>query len=310
MKQKQLLTAFLLCGLIFAALSPAAALASAAPETSQLSGLVSDISGNGFLLADAELGDVFLSVDPSTVLEGVLAEKPLAQGMYVMVRYNGQLSRSHPPTAHADRLGCYPLEGSAAQVSEGEILLSGDAVFGDVVVRFPDAMPHIIPGIPLTVYYDGAMTMSFPGKVNARHVAIPVVHGTIRSAGTDGFVLAADDGNAFFVRLSDAALLPTDWAERSVTGKQVVVYYSSIQEGNLLTALAVEMPTAEALPAEATDDETADELTDADIPSDENPSELPTPTPPSETEETPPPVVAEPAPLPLEATPAPPEAGA
>ena len=63
-------------------------------------------------MEDIELGSVLLNVDETTVMDGILAEGDIEVGQYVFVEYDGRLTRSLPPQAHADRVGCYRLTGT------------------------------------------------------------------------------------------------------------------------------------------------------------------------------------------------------
>ena len=73
-----------------------------------LEGLVTEVLEQGFVMEDIELGSVLLNVDETTVMDGILAEGDIEVGQYVFVEYDGRLTRSLPPQAHADRVGCSP----------------------------------------------------------------------------------------------------------------------------------------------------------------------------------------------------------
>ena len=148
------------------------------PDT-LLEGLVTEVLEQGFVMEDIELGSVLLNVDETTVMDGILAEGDIEVGQYVFVEYDGRLTRSLPPQAHADRVGCYRLTGKVDLSLSMGVLLTGDPTFGDVIIRVDGSMPHLYQGMPITVYYNGVMAMSYPGQVTARHIVVPELTGVV-----------------------------------------------------------------------------------------------------------------------------------
>ena len=169
----------------------------------ELEGLVTELVDGGFIMEDRDLGEVLVNVDDTTVLDGILAEGEIEAGQYVIVAYDGRLTRSIPPQAHADRVGCYVLNGTVSEFLESGILLAGDELFGDVIVRLNGSMPHIYQDMPITVYYDGVMALSLPGQVNARYVIVPELTGVVSEKDGEGFTLTSADGQSYRVLLSD-----------------------------------------------------------------------------------------------------------
>lgn len=169
----------------------------------QLEGMVTEIVEGGFLMEDAELGEVMINTSEATVWDGLLLEGELTVGQYVLVDYSGMLTRSLPPQAHADRVGCYLLSGVVSELMEDGFLLVGDELFGDVIVLTPEAVPHLQANMMVQVYYDGVMTMSLPGKVNARFIVIPQLTGTVSDKTEESFLLTTEDGQQWQVNLSE-----------------------------------------------------------------------------------------------------------
>lgn len=169
----------------------------------ELEGLVTELVDGGFIMEDRDLGEVLVNVDDTTVLDGILADGEIEAGQYVIVAYDGRLTRSIPPQAHADRVGCYVLNGTVSEFLESGILLAGDELFGDVIVRLNGSMPHIYQDMPITVYYDGVMALSLPGQVNARYVIVPELTGVVSEKDSEGFTLTSADGQSYRVLLSD-----------------------------------------------------------------------------------------------------------
>ena len=172
------------------------------PDT-LLEGLVTEVLEQGFVMEDIELGSVLLNVDETTVMDGILAEGDIEVGHYVFVEYDGRLTRSLPPQAHADRVGCYRLTGTVDLSLSMGVLLTGDPIFGDVIIRVDGSMPHLYQGMPITVYYNGVMAMSYPGQVTARHIVVPELTGTVSDRDSAGFTLTDADGNEYRVLLSE-----------------------------------------------------------------------------------------------------------
>jgi len=173
----------------------------------ELEGYVTEIVEGGFLLEDKELGTVMLNTSDATVWDGVLMEKELEAGMYVIVQYDGRMTRSLPPQAHADKVGCYVLEGTVSEFLPTGILLTGDPLFGDVIVQFEGDFPHVYLNVPITVYYDGVMALSLPGRVTAREIVVPQLSGTVSEKTEESFLLTDADGNEYHVNLSEDTLV-------------------------------------------------------------------------------------------------------
>lgn len=179
----------------------------AAELDTELEGLVKEVTEEGFLMEDAQLGEVWLNTDETTVWDGILAEGELEVGQYVLVRYDGRLTRSLPPQAHADRVGCYVLNGTVEAFYDSGVLLTGDENFGDVIVHLEESLAHVYIGMPVTVYYDGIMMMSLPGQVNARHIVVPSLTGTVSERDGEGFTLTDAEGQAYQVLLTEETLV-------------------------------------------------------------------------------------------------------
>lgn len=213
---------------MLAALTLLAAMPAMAEEGATLQGLVLSLEEEGFILDDEELDEVYVTVDDSTLWDGVLIEEDVQVGMYVIVKYDGRTTRSLPPQAHADKVGCYRLTGEAAWFSTTGVMLTGDETFGGVLVRVPEDAPHIFMGVPMTVYYNGVMAMSYPGQVSALHIDVPMVTGTAEDVDEQGFTLVSASGERIRVNIDQGTLMrfDDDWDERQI----VKVYYQDMTE--------------------------------------------------------------------------------
>lgn len=206
MKMKKTRFFALALSLLMALALPLGAFAEENEPDTLLEGLVTEVLEQGFVMEDTELGSVLLNVDETTVMDGILAEEDIEVGQYVFVEYDGRLTRSLPPQAHADRVGCYRLTGTVDLSLSIGVLLTGDPIFGDVIIRVDGSMPHLFQGMPITVYYNGVMAMSYPGQVTASHIVVPELTGTVSDKDSAGFTLTDAEGNEYRVLLSEQTL--------------------------------------------------------------------------------------------------------
>ena len=180
---------------------------------------MTEIVDGGFVMEDIERGKVMLNVSEETVWDGMASQDGLSEGQYVLVDFDGRMTFSLPPQAHADRVGMYTLEGMVAEVYEDGMLLQGDPIHGDVIVNFAQAMPHVHQGMIVTVWYDGVMALSLPGQVTAKHITVPEISGTVSELAEDGFLLTDESGVPYQVILAEDTLIslkPVEIAEETV----------------------------------------------------------------------------------------------
>lgn len=197
----------LFTALLLAVAAPLTVLAEDTEMMMTFEGLVTEIFDGGFLMEDKEMGLIQVNTDDKTVLDGILSIQPLEVGMYVLVDHTGMMTRSIPPQVYGMRVGCYTLNGVAGEITEEGVLLTDDPIFGEVFVQMTPTMANVFPGVPMLVYYDGVMTMSLPGKVNARYVVVPELTGVVSDKDGAGFTLTDEDGNTYRVLTSDALLV-------------------------------------------------------------------------------------------------------
>ena len=169
-----------------------------------LEGLVTEIVEGGFLMEDAEMGTVMLNVSETTVWDGMISSETLEKGQYVIVQYDGRMTRSLPPQAHADRVSSYVLEGTVNEVYEdGSFLLEGDPIHGEVIVTAESTLAPLYAGMSVTVYYDGVMALSLPGQANARWIVVPQLKGTVGEVTEEGFLLTDAEGVQYQVIMDE-----------------------------------------------------------------------------------------------------------
>lgn len=249
------------------ALLPALSLAENTEEMdTMLEGFVTEILDGGFVVEDAEMGEIMLNTSESTVWDGILMEQELAVGQYVFVDYDGRMTFSRPPQAHADRVGCHVLEGMVMEITEEGQLLIEDLTFGEVFVQMEGGFEHVYAGMPVTIYYDGVMSLSLPALANARHIIVPQITGAVSEMTEEGFLLTDEFGQPWQVHFSEetviSELLPETEEEIVMDGEEelVVEEEEAIEE----TEIVEEVETDE-ITKEIVEEETAPEIVDGDI---------------------------------------------
>ncbi|HIS42247.1 MAG TPA: hypothetical protein IAC11_05165 [Candidatus Limiplasma pullicola] len=275
--------------LLMALALPLGAFAEETEPDTLLEGLVTEVLEQGFVMEDTELGSVLLNVDETTVMDGILAEEDIEVGQYVFVEYDGRLTRSLPPQAHADRVGCYRLTGTVDLSLSIGVLLTGDPIFGDVIIRVDGSMPHLFQGMPITVYYNGVMAMSYPGQVTASHIVVPELTGTVSDKDSAGFTLTDAEGNEYRVLLSEQTLAGV----LSASVEDAPAVDETAQEDAVEAESAEDAQSASDADAPAAEDETAlqDEPAAEDTVAEEPVADEPAAEEPADTE----PIVDEPA---------------
>ena len=149
-----------------------------------IEGIVAENSEEGILISTAEMGNVLVLTSDETILEGAEA---LVEGDYVYVDYNGMMTRSLPPQITAMVIRSYRLKGIVTEIfAEENAMLINTESHGDVYVNLPAAdeatdesaeeavEQAAVPqaGDAVTVYFNGAMTMSLPAQIGAGLVVI------------------------------------------------------------------------------------------------------------------------------------------
>lgn len=230
-----------------------------------LEGVIVELSENGFLLEDTEVGSVEVLLSEDTQLLGDLAEPDttsaatpedeaaepsedapeeemdedthavdaepdeaaeddqpadvvanapltLAVGQYVIVTYNGQMTRSLPPQVTAQTVRCFIATGIVSELTEESLMLS-DEKLGDVLVMLSDTLPQVWEGGQITVYFDGVMTASLPAQINAKRIEVPSIMGEMSDLTEESFLLTDDSGEIWEVLLTDETSISGDLAE-------------------------------------------------------------------------------------------------
>lgn len=133
-----------------------------AGEIYEMTGTVDEITDTSILITNADGQQVQVNLHEETLWEG----KEPAQGDLLHILYNGMMTRSLPPQINALRIGCYVFTGAIVEMTEtGFTLDTGDDVIE--VHAAADLLTGLETGSTVTVYFNGAMTMSLPAQIGA-----------------------------------------------------------------------------------------------------------------------------------------------
>ena len=139
-------------------------------EVFLISGEIMEIGEDSILINAGEAGMVQANIAEETIME---TTGELAVGDYVHVDYDGKMTRSIPAQITAQVIRCYIMEGEISEMIDGEnAALIETETHGQVYVHLPeDNQAELQAGDSIKVYFNGAMTMSLPGQINADKIA-------------------------------------------------------------------------------------------------------------------------------------------
>lgn len=106
-----------------------------------------------------------------SLLEGA---EDLSVGDYIYVQYNGMMTRSLPGQVTAEKISLWRLTGKVTEVTGDGFMLNTPET-GDVWVHATEDLLSLVhvEG-EATVYFNGVMTLSLPGQINAAWIVTPV----------------------------------------------------------------------------------------------------------------------------------------
>ena len=139
----------------------------AVQEVFDMSGVVTEI-GEGFIMienAEGQMVQVNLSEEP--ISEG----KEIEVGDFIHVTYNGQMTFSIPAQISAQKIGCYAHTGVVGEITEGQFALETEMEV-ILVNATAEQLETIEAGMNVTVYSNGAMTMSLPAQIGAEMITV------------------------------------------------------------------------------------------------------------------------------------------
>lgn len=136
-------------------------------EVFDMTGIVTEVGEGFIMIEDAEGQMIQVSLSEETISEG----KDVEVGDFIHVTYNGQMTFSIPAQIAAQKIGCYAHTGVIGEVTEGQFSLETEMEM-ILVNAGIEQMAGLQPGMNVTVYTNGAMTMSLPAQVGAEFITV------------------------------------------------------------------------------------------------------------------------------------------
>ncbi len=139
----------------------------AVQEVFDMTGVVTE-TGEGFImLENAEGQMVQVTLSEETIFEG----KDIGVGDFIHVTYNGQMTFSIPAQIAAQKIGCYAHTGVIGEITEGQFSLETE-METILVNATAEQLANLTAGMTVTVYSNGAMTMSLPAQIGAEFITV------------------------------------------------------------------------------------------------------------------------------------------
>ncbi len=137
----------------------------AVQEIFDLTGTITEI-GEGFIMIEGAEGQLIqVNTSEETLFEG----KTIEVCDFIHITYNGQMTFSIPAQITAQKVGCYAHTGVVGEVMEGQFLLETE--LEPILVNVTaEMLEGIEAGMTVTVYSNGAMTMSLPAQIGAEFI--------------------------------------------------------------------------------------------------------------------------------------------
>ena len=136
-------------------------------EIFDMAGTVTEI-GEGFIMIQSAEGQM---IQVNTFEETIFEGKELSVGDFIHVTYNGMMTFSIPAQIAAMKIGCYAHTGVVGEITEGQFALETEMEM-ILVNAAIEQMAGLQPGMNVTVYTNGAMTMSLPAQVGAEFITV------------------------------------------------------------------------------------------------------------------------------------------
>ncbi len=130
-----------------------------------MAGVIVEITEEYVLIQTADGQQVQVNLFAETLMEG----KEIATGDYIHVTYNGMMTFSIPAQIAAMKIGCYTHTGEISDLSETGFVLNTE--LEPIIVNAPaELLANLADGMTVTVYSNGAMTMSLPAQIGAEMI--------------------------------------------------------------------------------------------------------------------------------------------
>ncbi|MBQ7850857.1 MAG: hypothetical protein IJ343_14115 [Clostridia bacterium] len=136
-----------------------------AQEVFDMAGAVVEITDEFIFIENAEGQQVQVNLFDETLFEG----KDVEVGDYIHVTYNGMMTFSLPAQIAAQKVGCYAHTGEISDLGEDGFILN--TPMEPIFVNAPaELLANLTDGMTVTVYSNGAMTMSLPARIGAEMI--------------------------------------------------------------------------------------------------------------------------------------------
>ena len=136
-------------------------------EVFDMAGIVTEI-GEDFILIESTDGQM---IQVNTFEETLFEGKDVEVGGFIHVTFGGMMTFSLPAQIAAQKIGCYAHTGVVGEITEGQFALETE--MEQILVNAPaELLEGIETGMTVTVYTNGAMTMSLPAQVGAEMIAV------------------------------------------------------------------------------------------------------------------------------------------
>ena len=136
-------------------------------EVFDMAGIITEI-GEGFIMIQTADGQL---VQVNTFEETLFEGKAVEVGDFIHVTYNGMMTFSIPAQIAAQKIGCYAHTGVIGEITEGQFTLETDMEM-ILVNATAEQIEGIEAGMTVTVYSNGAMTMSLPAQIGAEFITV------------------------------------------------------------------------------------------------------------------------------------------
>ena len=136
-------------------------------EIFDMAGTVTEID-EGFIMIESADGQMIqVNLSEETFFEG----KDIEAGDFIHVTYNGMMTFSIPAQIAAQKIGCYAHTGVIGEITEDQFVLeTGMEMI--LVNATAEQLEGLTAGMTVTVYSNGAMTMSLPAQVGAEMITV------------------------------------------------------------------------------------------------------------------------------------------
>ena len=136
-------------------------------EIFDMAGVIVEITDEFILIETADGQQVQVNLSEETFFEG----KEIETGDFIHVTYNGMMTFSIPAQIAALKVGCYTHTGTVSDLNETGFMLNTE--LEPIIVNAPiELLANLADGQTVTVYTNGAMTMSLPAQIGAEMITV------------------------------------------------------------------------------------------------------------------------------------------